>query len=188
MQQEPRIPRIPPLPAEERVGAARELLDASFSPDANIFTTLVRHPGLFRRWLSFGGKLLNGKLPGRDRELLILRTSVLCSAEYEWAQHVPMATRAGVTGAEIEKLRCNLDPGEWAAADALLLKVADELHGDWRISTPTWEALAERYSTEQLIEVAYVVGHYHLLAGVLNSLGVQIDDGLVGFKPCDVEP
>ena len=57
----------------------------------NIFTTLVRHPGLFRKWLPFGGKLLAGKLPPRDRELLILRTGWNTRADYEWHQHVRIA-------------------------------------------------------------------------------------------------
>jgi len=29
----------------------------------NIFTTLARQPELFRRWLGFGGELLDGRLP-----------------------------------------------------------------------------------------------------------------------------
>jgi hypothetical protein len=71
----PSTPRIKPLPEGEQTDAAKELLAASIMPDANIFTTLVRAPGLFRRWLPFGGKLLRGKLSGRDRELLILRST-----------------------------------------------------------------------------------------------------------------
>ena len=55
----------------------RELLQSVATSDdwaINIFATLVRHPGLFRQWLPFGGKLLAGKLPARERELMILRT------------------------------------------------------------------------------------------------------------------
>ena len=86
--------RIAPVPIGERTGDVRALLDqasAATGPDANIFATFVRAPGLFRRWLPFGGKLLNGKLPARDRELLILRTGWNCRAEYEWAQHARIA-------------------------------------------------------------------------------------------------
>ena len=63
----PAAPRIPPLPPREQDEQARELLagvqiaDAPDAPTANIFSTLVRHPGLFRRWLPFGGKLLAGQ-------------------------------------------------------------------------------------------------------------------------------
>ena len=47
-------PRIHPLPAEEQDEQARKLLAGvrvRDAPAANIFATLVRHPGLFRRWL-----------------------------------------------------------------------------------------------------------------------------------------
>ena len=97
-------PRIRPLPEEERDEQQRELLsgvNATGAPAANIFSTLVRHPGLFRRWLPFGGKLLAGKLPARDRELLILRTGWLCEAEYEWAQHREISRSIGISDEEM---------------------------------------------------------------------------------------
>ncbi len=85
MEQTPTTPRIPPLPAADRTPSAQALLESVTvaGSEANIFTTLVRAEGLARRWLPFGGKLLNGKLPARDRELLILRTAWSCRAEYE---------------------------------------------------------------------------------------------------------
>jgi len=149
-------------------------------PDANIFTTLVRAPGLFAKWLPFGGKLLNGKLPGRDRELLILRTAWNCRAEYEWAQHVVIAGRIGLTDEEMGRVAGG-PPGLLGAFDATLLAAADELHADSCITDLTWSALAERYDDSQLIEVPMVVGHYHLVAMTLNTLGVDLDPGLAGF-------
>jgi NAD(P)-dependent dehydrogenase (short-subunit alcohol dehydrogenase family) len=54
----------------------------------NIFTTLGRHRGLFRRWLWFAGGLMpGGKLSRQDTELVILRVAHNTSSEYEWAQH-----------------------------------------------------------------------------------------------------
>src|ERR1700751_5141022 len=76
MASRPTSPRIAPLPAAERTPSAQAVLDTvtTAGSEANIFTTLIRAEGLTRRWLPFGGKLLNGKIPARDRELLILRT------------------------------------------------------------------------------------------------------------------
>lgn len=162
----------------------RELLDQSSSgaeTDANIFTTLVRAPGLFRRWLPFGGKLLSGKLPARDRELLILRTGWNCRAEYEWAQHVRLALRLGITASEVERVALGPDADGWSPFDAALLRAADELHETSTISDATWSIVAERYDTAQLIELPMLVGHYHLVAMTLNTLGVELDDGLSGF-------
>ena len=91
----PTEPRIPPLAAEDMDERQRALMEqvGLGGPTVNIFATLVRHPGLFRRWLPFGGKLLAGRLPARDRELLVLRTGWRCRSEYEWAQHVVVGRR-----------------------------------------------------------------------------------------------
>ena len=63
----------------------------------NIFTTLGRaDPELFRRWLGFGGALLSGTLPGRLRELVILRTAFRFGGGYEWAHHIELAEAQGV--------------------------------------------------------------------------------------------
>jgi alkylhydroperoxidase family enzyme len=178
-------PRIAPLPAQEQDEQARELLsgvNVGGAPAANIFTTLVRHPGLFRRWLPLGGKLLSGKLPARDRELLILRTGWLCRAEYEWAQHREIARSIGIPDDEIERVRGGADADGWDPFDATLLRAADELHADARISDDTWAALSERYDETQLIEVPMLVGHYHMVAFTLNTLGVPLEPGLAGFE------
>ena len=182
MASRPAIPRIAPLPVADRTPSAQAVLDGVkvAGSDANIFTTLVRAEGLTRRWLPFGGKLMNGKIPARDRELLILRTGWNCAAEYEWAQHVVLGRSAGLTDEEI--LRIPEGPGgDWSEFDSTLLQVADELHGDYCISDPTWAALADVYDTQQLIEVPMLVGHYHMVAMTLNALGVQLDPGLTGF-------
>lgn len=180
----PTRPRIPPLAPGERDDQARDLLAAATAagtPEANIFTTLVRHPGLFRKWLPFGGKLLTGKLPARDRELLILRTGWLCASPYEWGQHVLIGRRSGITDDEIERVKGGPDAPGWDEFDAALLRAADELHHDHCISDATWAALERRYDERQLIEVPMVVGHYHLVAFTLNSLGVERDAGVPGF-------
>jgi 4-carboxymuconolactone decarboxylase len=182
----PTEPRITPLPPEEQSQSAQEILNGVkiAGADANIFTTLIRHEGLSRRWLPFGGKLIAGKIPARDRELLILRTGWNCGAEYEWAQHVVMGRAVGLTDEEIERVVAGPTAPGWSSFDATLLAAADELHRDWGISDGTWAELAQGYDEKQLIEVPMLVGHYHMVAMTLNTLGVQLDPGLTGFpKP-----
>lgn len=181
MVDRPESPRIPPLAEDERDGVARELLDqVRVAKDANIFTTLVRAPGLFRRWAPFGGKLLVGKLPARDRELLVLRTAWNCRSAYEWGQHVPMGRHAGLSAEEVDRVAGG-PLEDWPGPDGVLLRAADELHEDACIAEDTWHGLATRYDAAQLIELPMLVGHYHLVAMTLNSLGVPLDPGLAGF-------
>jgi 4-carboxymuconolactone decarboxylase len=177
----PQAARIPPIRDEEADEQTRDLLEEVRIPGAeavNIFETLVRHPGFFRRWMPFAGKLLAGKLPARDRELLILRTGWHCRSPYEWGQHVRLAKAADISDEEIARVAVGPQAPEWSAFDRTLLTAADELHDDACISDRTWDELAARYDEKQLIEVPMLVGHYHMVAFALNSLGVPREPGV----------
>ncbi len=175
-------PRVPPLPKSQRSPSAQALLEgvSVAGSEANIFTTLIRAEGLTRRWLPFGGKLLSGKLPPRDRELLILRTAWNCQADYEWAQHRGLGLEAGLTEQEIARIPSGPEAG-WEPFDAALLTAADELHSTYDLSNAVWELLSARYDEPQLIELPMLVGHYHMVAMALKSLRVQLDPGLTGL-------
>jgi len=178
----PSTPRIAPLPEAEWDESARTLVEqASGGGAVNIFTTLVRHRRLFRRWSAFGGVLLTGTLPARDRELLILRTGWLCQSPYEWGQHVRLAKAAGLSDEEIQRVAVGTDAPGWSDLEATLLRAADELHADACITDSTWAALAAAYTVEQMIEVPMLVGQYHLVSFTLNSVGVQREPGVPGL-------
>jgi 4-carboxymuconolactone decarboxylase len=178
-------PRIPPLPPDQWTGDLKRILEAvpggveNRLGDNNIFPTFARHPDFFRAWLPFGGFLLTaGKLSGRDRELLILRTAVVCRSDYEWGQHVRISLAGDIDRETIDRVLEGPDAEGWSPHEAALLRAVDELQADSRISDGTWAALAETYEPEQLIEATMVVGHYTMLAGALNSFGVELDEGL----------
>ena len=182
------MPRISPLPESEWGEELRQILQATppgFDVrlgDNSFFPTLARHAGLFRAWLPFGGFLLGrGVLPARERELLILRTGYNCASDYEWGQHVRLALSIGVSREEIERVAAGPDAPGWTPADATLLRAADELHVDSRIADRTWAELSESYDERGLIELAMLVGHYHMVAFALNSSGVELDEGLEGL-------
>ncbi|MEU8467338.1 carboxymuconolactone decarboxylase family protein [Streptomyces sp. NPDC029006] len=175
-------PRLAPLPEDGWDPSTGELL-APIPRDAdghlaNVFTTLVRHRGLFRLFLPFGTYLLrDGRLPDRTRELLILRTAYNTRAGYEWGRHVPLARAAGVTGEEIQRVGAGPDAPGWTPADTGLLRAADELHRDACLSAATWSALTADHDEAQLIEITMLVGQYHMVAFFLNSAGTPLEPG-----------
>lgn len=117
-------------------------------------------------------------LTPRDRELLILRVGVRCQAPYEFGQHHVIAQRSDVTVDEIEQVKAGPTHAAWSPFDAALLRAADELHDHSMISDATWATLAQRYSTEQMLDVIFTVGNYHLVSMALNSCGVVLDEGI----------
>jgi 4-carboxymuconolactone decarboxylase len=182
------MPRIPPLPESDWDEDTRTILDARTPGfdvrlgENNIFPTLARHKGLFRAWLPFGGYLLGrGVLPARERELLILRTGFNCASEYEWGQHVRISEQLGIAREEIDRVTAGPDAAGWSPQDATLLRAADELHAEAKVSEETWAQLAERYDERALLEIAMLVGHYHMVAFALNSCEVELDAGLEGL-------
>jgi alkylhydroperoxidase family enzyme len=170
-------PRVPPLSPSELDSEAEELLAKTGKGDSNMFKTLLRHLRLTKRWVPFGHAVLNGVLPVRDRELLVLRTAYRARCEYMSVHHERIALDVGIDDAEIARVHDGPDAGGWSAFDTVLLRAVDELCDDYRISDGTWEALAERYDDQQLVEVTMLVGHFIMLSQSSNSLGVQVEPG-----------
>ena len=182
----PTTPRIAPLDEHTIPPEIREALGGAPGGGQvlNIFRTLARHPKLLKRWLVFGSHILaKSTLSPRHREILILRTGWLCQAEYEFAQHVAIGRLAGLSDPDIQRIVDGPDAAGWDTFEAGLVRAADELRRDACVTDATWQTLATQYSEEQLIDALFTVGQYTLVSMALNSLGVPLDAGLVGFAP-----
>ncbi|MEE8129794.1 MAG: carboxymuconolactone decarboxylase family protein [Vicinamibacterales bacterium] len=177
---EPRIPRVekPWTDAERELLAPRERNGQVIG----VWSTCAKSPDLCRAWLGLTDYLLSDStLPVRDRELLILRIAWLTHGAYEWAAHVGLARRVGLSEADVRRILDGPDVPGWTAWDRTLLRAVDELHADALVSDETWAQLAQRYDQRQLMEAIFTVGQYNLVAMWVNSLGVQFEPGFEGF-------
>ncbi len=148
------------------------------APEMHLFTTLGQRQLLFWTWSLYSGRLLRGRLPTIDTELVILRVGHLRACEYELQHHRRMARKAG------------LDPDAqaaifgWpdAAADALtdrqrtLLKATDEFVKDRTITEATWRQLAGYLDRRQLIEFCLLASQYDGLAATMSALEIPLDN------------
>jgi alkylhydroperoxidase family enzyme len=182
----PHPPRITPLPEEEWTDDVRDVLASAGLGEISklhIYTTMVRHPGLMRRWLQYGGKLLfRGKLPPRVRELAVLRIAWLCDAAYEWGQHVAIGHDVGLTTDDVERIVAGPDDPGWDEVDAVIVRAADELHGFAGLSDATWSTLSDEFDEMLLIELVMLIGMYQSVAYFLNAFGVELEDGAAGLE------
>ncbi|SFU92763.1 carboxymuconolactone decarboxylase family protein [Pseudoduganella namucuonensis] len=163
-------PRIAPVEGPY-APAIREAFDRVMPPGMeplNLFKTMAHSPRVLQRM--FAGNLLDpGPLSLKDRETLILRTCARCGCDYEWAVHAALFSRAA-----------ELSPAEMAATraddpDALLLRVADELHDGAALSDRTWEALSARYGPGQILEILALCGYYHAISFIANGCRVAAE-------------
>ncbi len=179
-----REPRIPALQDDEFSESQAELLKNQKMRGSiqNIFRTLANHEKLAKRWMVFANHcLLKNSLPERDREIAIMRTGWLCQSEYEWGQHVLIAKGIGMTDEELAGIQEGESAACWSDHDKLIIRAANELRSTSFVSDEVWDGLSKSYSTEQMMDLVFTCGQYAMLAGALNSFGVQLDDDLEGF-------
>lgn len=141
----------------------------------DVIAMLHINRGLFWRWLWFAARLMPfGRLPAAEREKVILRVAWNTRSRYEWGQHVQIALASGVDDAAILRVARGPD----AAIDdreRLLLRACDEWFADKCLGDATWAALSACYAPPLCIEIMLLIGHYEMIAGVLNTTGLALE-------------
>ena len=145
----------------------------------NVFRTFANHPDLMGAWLGFGAYLLRSStLEPRLRELIVLRVGWQCGSPYEWGQHVIIGRKSGVLDADLQRLTQSPDAEGWSDAEAAALRATDQLIERHTLGDATWADLTAKFTTQQILDLIFLVGQYQLVAGALNALRVERDDGL----------
>jgi alkylhydroperoxidase family enzyme len=177
-------PRIAPVPQDQWTDEQKALAEPMLARGKmfNIFRTLLGHPDGMRAFLSWGNYILSKRnsLAAREREIVILRIGFLCRSGYEWAQHVEIGKRAGLTDAEISAIKAGADTDGWSEADAALIRACDDLNREHFITEPNWQGLRAHFSERQCMDVVFTAGQYTQVSMLLNTFGVQLDEGLKG--------
>jgi 4-carboxymuconolactone decarboxylase len=168
-------PRIQPLepPYEPDVEAYLTKLmpaDSGLEP-LQIFRTLAVNFDLATRMRPLSaGLLAHGAIAPRERELVILRTTALSGAEYEWGVHATLFKELSE-----EEIRGTV-PGQthgWSKSDALLVRLCDELNASATVSDDLWDELRGHWSDPQLIELLVLAGWYRTISYVINAAQIE---------------
>jgi len=143
----------------------------------NIFRTLAHAPKALTAFLSWGNYILSKRnaLSPRDRELVILRTGYNCRSGYEWTQHKRIGLDCGLTEEEVARIKAGPGAG-WSDLDRAMLRATDELTTDHFVTDATWAALAP-LGDKGRMDLVMTVGQYTQVSMILNSFGVQVEDG-----------
>jgi alkylhydroperoxidase family enzyme len=184
-------PRIEPLRQDELSEEAADLardIGAVLGYEApeeltTYFAIMSRHPRLYRSQIEAGIQLLgSGALPPQERELMVLRTAWLCGAPYEWAEHVAIARKLGITEEMVDRITLGPEAPGWSELHRALLLAVAELVDDKMISDATWAILAAHLDDRQLIELPALVGQYVAVAMIQNSLRLPLTNDRRGFR------
>jgi 4-carboxymuconolactone decarboxylase len=181
---EPRIaPLDPPYAPEVAESLAKWMPPGSQMEPLKLFRTLAQSPEISARLRTLGAGILGrgSTIAAREREILIDRTAALCGCEYEWGVHA--AAFGAAVGLTPEALQATAtgDASAFSGRDALVMRLADELHHTSRVSDALWSELAAHYDAPQLIELLIIAGMYHTIAYVANGAQVALEDWAARF-------
>lgn len=174
-------PRIPPL--EDPKPEVAALLEGGVLGDGkfgvadgkahNIFRTLAHNPRMLQGSNQMGASLLGGGLPPELREIVICRVAWRAHCLYEFTAHSAVASRL-LSPEWVPRLTEESTTG-FEGREAHLIAMVDELFAHDRVTDDTWRTLQGEWSQGELVEWLLLAGFYRMLAGFLNSAGVQPD-------------
>ncbi len=115
----------------------------------------------------------------REREIVILRTCANNQCEYEWGVHVTaFGEHAGLSVQQVAATAAGeiSRDADWTGRDRLLLQVVDDLCERSRISAAHYEAFQLTWDLPQQLEIIALVGNYHTISFVANTVALENED------------
>ncbi|TAK68034.1 MAG: carboxymuconolactone decarboxylase family protein [Actinomycetota bacterium] len=118
--------------------------------------------------------LVQATLPSSVREVVILRIAQQQQTSYEWAEHVPMALRAGVTQQQIDAIEAGqVDEQLFSADELLAVGIAERLLAGGGVPPEDFAAARERWTDDGALELVLSVGWWGgLVPVVIRALGL----------------
>jgi hypothetical protein len=182
----PTQPRVEPLE-----WAAEKIRERSKNSPANAINVgaTVAHSKVLGKIMSCAMVVMSGSnTEPRLREIVILRMGWDCQSIYEFGQHQLFGRSVGLTDAEIYYLTRPISQGGWGPKEAALIQMVDDLHADDCVSDATWADLTAQFETPMVMEYIGAALAYRMVSSVLNTCGVQLDEGVPSWPTAPASP
>lgn len=161
----------------DRIAETRGSLD-------HIFALLLNNPDSAEVVANLGEYIrFKSTLDPIVREIAILGVARETNCQYEWAQHEPMARRCGVSEQTIESIRAGRAPMGIPAKEGVYVQGVKELLGNGALSQPTFSAIQHLLGSARTIDYLVLVGYYSMLARIMATLEIDLDDRLDATLP-----
>lgn len=183
--------RVPRLPVDEAKAAADEAGVPDYMAEMAIFQTLLNHPKLACALNDLLATMLwRGVLDARLRELVIMRIGWLTGSEYEWTQHWRVAQGLGVSPDDLLGVRDWQAHVAFGSTERAVLSATDDVVRDGAVSDESWAACQRELGTDPalLVELVTAISAWRMVASILHSLRVPLEDGLAGWPPDGQSP
>jgi AhpD family alkylhydroperoxidase len=174
--------KAPYLPNEEMEPKVKDFFDkikANDWPVLNLNRIMAHSSGTVRELIKLGNRLLTqSELTPRYRELAVIRAATLCGSLYEFAQHVSIALEAGLTEEQLHQIDRWKESDLFNDREKIVLSFVEEVFYDHQASDATFEKAADFLNSASLVELTLAVGYWSMIAKLLNTFDVEIDENV----------
>ncbi len=147
-------------------------------PDGSLvgpFNALLYSPLTGGRFQALGEALrFHNHLPDNELEVAILVVGAHWQADFEWWAHARLARRAGVSEPVIEAIRKGERPEFENEGEALVYRVASELHNTQQLSDETYALAVDHLGEAGLADLLMLMAYYTGVSMLLNSFRVPL--------------
>jgi alkylhydroperoxidase family enzyme len=174
---------MPHVPLAEFEPATKKRLEELWGTPPNLYRALANHPALVAAWTEFARAIrYESRTPRALRELVILRGAQLMASEYEWAQHLKMARKAGVSEAQIAALSSWRSAACFDAKEKAALALAEEVTRG-RVSDATQAEALRHFDMQDYVELSLTASFYAMVGRMLDAMGVQLEPDAREYSP-----
>jgi 4-carboxymuconolactone decarboxylase len=186
----PHVDRLPPLERAAMTEAQRKVADElAAGPRGGVkgpFIPLLRSPELMDRLQKVGEYLrFQSSLDPRISEFVMCVVSRQWTQQFEWAVHVPLALKAGVTSETIAALADGRRPAAMARDEALAYDFCTELERNHGVSDATYRQTVDHFGERGLLDLIGLIGYFATVSMVMN---VAHTPAPAGVAPLEAMP
>ena len=174
---------MPRVPLADFEPVLKKRLEELWGAPPNLYRALANHPQLAAAWTEFSKVLrYDTRTPRALRELVILRGAQLIRSEYEWAQHLPMARKAGVREAQIAALASWRSSAEFDTREKAALALGEAVT-QCRVDDEVYAEAMRHFDHAQYVEMAMVAAFYSMVGRMLDAMGVPLEYDMQDYQP-----
>jgi alkylhydroperoxidase family enzyme len=161
----------------------KKRLEELWGSPPNLYRALANHAPLAAAWTEFARAIrYESKTPRELRELVILRGAQLMRSEYEWAQHLRMARKAGVRDAQIAALAGWRESSEFNAREKAALQLAEAVtQAD--VTDEVYAAVTKHFDHATYVELSLTAAFYAMVGRMLDAMRVQLEPEFRDYTP-----
>jgi alkylhydroperoxidase family enzyme len=96
-----------------------------------------------------------------------------------WSSHLNTSLRCGLSNEMYAPIQRGADDPYFSPFERSVMRGTDELVMEHKLSDDTWQALRAEWDEKQILDFLFTVGLYVMLAGAINSIGIERPDDLI---------